>query len=157
MSDRRVLSAPELQELAGVLARLGSFLRNVTAEELAARLGWQVVERRDDVVIVDTGLPVDDGRADLRIDGGPVSDVSVTISDVEPDETEEARAFRTDAFAEAVEALRGVYGEPTAAEPGDYPEASWRLAEVTLRVWLGAAVDLQVMLNADADALDEEY
>jgi hypothetical protein len=159
MLQQRVLTPEQISELASQLAGLRLSWAPAELGRVTDELGWSVAappRRVGGSAVVQTGLPVARGLADLALFGEDKGEISVRVSDPEEKGTPAATALNRDAFATAVRAVTAVVGEPVNRRPGEDPEVRWPAASGVLRVAQGVHfVELALVSEKYLRMLDE--
>src|SRR5512142_1753830 len=135
--------------------------RVAEVSEVVSQLGWTVaLEDPGRGAIVDTGLGLGGEEAIFGYDGDRVDNVNVTVTEIVPGETAEARAFLHDAFATLVAVARDAFGPPTRTELDDLPAAVWIDDRTALSVIRGDGTVFIVLRTAERqahwDEIDQE-
>ena len=86
----------------------------------------------------DTGLPGNRPFAEVTLLEGVVSEAIVTMSEVLPEKTPEAKAFLRNVFVDQVAEVTDLLGPPTERTPGARAGVGWLLPnDSALRIDLG--------------------
>ena len=124
-----------VRELASWLASWTWPMTREHALDTAEQFGWVLADDQPDSLLWDTGLPPGSSATVL---GDVVADVAVRTSERVSADADGRRVLR-DVFADQVQAVSSVLGEPAAREPGQRPSATWDLdGGATLTVGLSA-------------------
>ncbi|GAB2934370.1 hypothetical protein GCM10027280_22710 [Micromonospora polyrhachis] len=158
MDPARALTPEQLVGLTGKLAGLRWSWSVAELDRALTELGWSVAAgpTRSGVVLRVGLAPVTD-YAELSFSGPAATVLSAMVTAGAVGESEEAVAFRRDAFATAVRAVGAVLGAPADRRPGPAPEVRWAAASGILRVRDGGVfVELALLSPEYATSLDEE-
>jgi Family of unknown function (DUF6301)/Family of unknown function (DUF6406) len=148
-----MLDTEEIRWVARSLVRVVPLLESAPPREVAAALGWPVVDDRSrSALILDDGLGLGDKPVIMLLEGDRVSSVLVALSSVAVAPGPQARAFKQDGFAAAAQALTAAFGQPAERRAGDPPRITWRVDGVTLQLQPTVTLTLRALPTERADA-----